>query len=81
MKIWVLFLLLLSLAIAGFLFENPLREALNEGFQSYSLNPYGYVYTGNDPLYFYNLDRYRKPYRWPFKFYQSYPYGHLSPLN
>lgn len=65
----LLFLLLLILA----------ASTLQEGFQSYSLKPYGYVETGDDPLYFYNLNRYRKPYRWPFRFFQSYPYGHLSP--
>ena len=34
--------------------------------------------TGRDPLYFYQLVRYRKPYRWPFQFYKSYPYPHMS---
>lgn len=53
----------------------------SETFQNYTLNPFGYVYTGDDPLYFYNKNRYRKPYRWPFRFYKSYPYDHLSPLN
>ena len=50
-----------------------------EQFQNYVLQPYGYVKTGADPLYFYNRNRYRKPYRWPFKFYSSYPYSHMSP--
>ena len=70
-----LIFLLLLLLISCYLLTQ------NESFQNYKLNPFGYVYTGNDPLYFYNKDRYRKPYRWPFRFYQSYPYGHLSPLN
>ena len=72
----ILFFLLL-IFIACYL----LNKQLYEGFQSYAIKPYGYVKTGNDPLYFYNLDRYRQPYRWPFKFYQSYPYGHLSPFD
>jgi len=52
-----------------------------ETFQNYVLQPYGYVKTGADPMYFYNRNRYRKPYRWPFKFYSSYPYSHMSPLE
>jgi hypothetical protein len=52
----------------------------SEYFQDYQLSPYGEVYSGNDPLYFYNYNRYRKPYRWPFKYYSSYPYPHMSPL-
>jgi hypothetical protein len=52
----------------------------SEYFQDYQLSPYGEVLSGNDPLYFYNYNRYRKPYRWPFKYYSSYPYPHMSPL-
>lgn len=51
-----------------------------EPFQDYKLCPYGEVYSGSDPLYFYNYDRYRKPYRWPFKYHSSYPYPHMNPL-
>ena len=32
-----------------------------ESFQNYVLQPYGYVKTGSDPMYFYNRNRYRKP--------------------
>lgn len=52
-----------------------------ESFQDYKLCPYGEVLSGNDPLYFYNYDRYRKPYRWPFRYHSSYPYPHMSPLK
>ena len=52
-----------------------------ETFQDYKMCPYGEVYSGNDPLYFYNYNRYRKPYRWPYKYYSSYPYPHMSPLK
>ena len=51
----------------------------NEEFQDYKLSPYGEVYSGNDPLYFYNYNRYRKPYRWPYRHYSSYPYPHMEP--
>jgi len=53
----------------------------SEFFQDYKMCPYGEVYSGNDPLYFYNYNRYRKPYRWPYKYYSSYPYPHMSPLR
>ena len=53
----------------------------SEFFQDYKLYPYGEVYSGSDPLYFYHYNRYRKPYRWPFKYYSSYPYPHMSPLR
>jgi len=53
----------------------------SEFFQDYKMCPYGEVYSGNDPLYFYNYNRYRKPYRWPYRYYSSYPYPHMSPLR
>lgn len=49
-----------------------------ETWQDYTLKPYNYVYSGNDPLHFYRKDRYRRPYRDGFKFYQSYPVPHMS---
>ena len=51
----------------------------NEAFQDYKLFPYGEVYSGSDPLYFYKYNRYRKPYRWPYRYYSSYPYPHMEP--
>ena len=52
-----------------------------ERFQDYKMYPYGEVYSGSDPLYFYEYNRYRKPYMWPYKYYSSYPYPHMSPLK
>lgn len=52
-----------------------------EQFQTYILKPFNYVKTGAEPIYFYKRNRYRKPYRWPFKFYSSYPYPNMSPLE
>jgi len=49
-----------------------------ETWQDYTLNPYNYVLSGKDPLYFYRYDRFRRPYRDGFKFYQSYPTPHMS---
>ena len=58
-----------------------LVSSSSEYFQDYKMCPYGEVYSGNDPLYFYNYNRYRKPYRWPYKYHSSYPYPHMSPLR
>lgn len=68
-------LLILLIAAIG------LVGGASEYFQDYKMCPYGEVYSGNDPLYFYNYNRYRKPYRWPYKYYSSYPYPHMSPLR
>lgn len=66
-------LVLLFLAVLG------VGRGYVENWQDYSLCPFGDVYSGSDPLYFYNYDKYRKPYRWPFRYYSSYPYPHLEP--
>ena len=52
-----------------------------ENWQNYKLNPYGYIQTGRDPLYFYRRDRYRRPYEDRFLHYKSYPIQHLSLLE
>jgi len=49
-----------------------------ETWQDYTLKPYNYILSGSDPLYFYRYDRYRRPYRDGFKFYQSYPIPHMT---
>ena len=51
-----------------------------ENWEVYKQNPYGYVKTGATPLNFYQRPRYRKPYRYPLKFRQSYPYDHMTYL-
>lgn len=49
-----------------------------ETWQDYTLKPYNYIFSGSDPLYFYRRDRYRRPYRDGFRFYQSYPVPHMT---
>jgi hypothetical protein len=66
-------LLLLIIAVVG------IGRGLTENWQDYQLCPYGDVKSGNDPLYFYNYNKYRRPYRWPFRYFSSYPYPHLEP--
>jgi len=53
---------------------------VKESFVPYTIFPFNYIYTGSDPLEFYNKPRYRKPYRWPFRYISSYPNTHCSPL-
>lgn len=80
----LVYLILLLTAITVYLvvYLKVYHVVLNkENFQNYKMNPFGEVKTGNDPLYFYNYNRYRKPYRWPFRYYSSYPYPHMSPLK
>ena len=72
-------LIILLLSVIGL--SLGLNGYRNEPFQDYKLYPYGEVYSGNDPLYFYNYNRYRKPYRWPFTYYSSYPYPQQQPLR
>lgn len=67
----ILAILLLSIIFVRYTFV--------ETWQDYTLRPYNYIYSGRDPLYFYRRDRYRKPYRDGFKYYQSYPIPHHTP--
>jgi hypothetical protein len=78
MSCWIKYIGLLILTI---IFSSIFGsyEVRNEAFQDYKLLPYGEVYSGSDPLYFYNYNRYRKPYRWPYLYYSSYPYPHMEP--
>ena len=51
-----------------------------ENWEVYKQKPLGYAITGASPLNFYERPRYRKPYRYPLKFRQSYPYDHMTHL-
>jgi hypothetical protein len=52
-------------------------EDKKEDWVNYIRAPYNEIESGTDPLQYYRRDRYRKPYRYPFKFYQSYPVPHM----
>lgn len=56
-------------------------SGVREAFQTYTVKPFDYKKTGTDPLRFYRKDRYRKPYRYPYKFYKSYPVPQYSFLE
>lgn len=53
----------------------------SEKFVPYETLPrtdFNYWRTGSQPLNFYKLPLYRKPYRFPFRFFKSYPIPHMS---
>ena len=78
---WIKYLIVFLFISIIFLLTSCRYSIYNEAFQDYKLLPYGEVYSGNDPLYFYNYNRYRKPYRWPYQYHSSYPYPHMEPLR
>lgn len=75
----LIFTLLLILIIITCCLKKVTKDtSINkEEWQNYVQKPYNFLLTGRDPLYFYRKDRWRKPYRYPFTFYQSYPFPHL----
>lgn len=76
MTLKILLISILFILVILTIYSNLRAE---EGFQTYTQLPYGSVKTGADPMYVYRKDRYRKPYRHPFKFFSSYPYPHEEP--
>ena len=58
--------------------EEERNGDVNENWANYRTSYYDFARTGNDQLIFYNKPVYRKPYRWPFTFFKSYPYPHMS---
>jgi hypothetical protein len=54
---------------------------INESWEVYKQKPLGYVKSGSQPLNFYALPRYRKPYRYPFQFTKTAPIEHQSHLD
>lgn len=52
-----------------------------ENWTMYQEKPYNYQRIGASPLHFYRRDRYRKPYRYPYKFYSEYPTKHFRYLD
>lgn len=70
-----LILLTITLFIILYMYSNNYTI---ENWQNYIIPPYNYVGNGSSPLNYYNYPRYRMPYRYPFKFYKSYPQIHYS---
>ncbi len=76
MNDYILFIILALLIITSFCYLNI--NSNMENFQTYFYDPFNYGTTGADPLTFYKYPVYRKPYRYPFQFYSSYPYPYMS---
>jgi hypothetical protein len=72
-------LILLIIIIGTMLLERKINSV--ENYEMYRQKPLGYVRTGSEPLSFYEMSRYRKPYRYPVTFDQSYPTPHKSHFN
>ena len=69
--------LLLSVVILGCIcMENKINNI--ENYEMYKQKPFGYIKTGSKSLNFYERPRFRKPYRYPFTFTQTYPIPHKS---
>lgn len=67
-------LIILIVVCACYLSSNQTME----NFETYYYDPFNYGTTGSDPLSFYKYPIYRKPYRYPYKYYSSFPYPYLT---
>lgn len=68
---WIGWLVVIIIFIAFILNEDK------ETWANYERG-FNYISTGQTPMYFYNKPLYRKPYRYPFQFFSSYPVSNLS---
>jgi hypothetical protein len=64
--------------IEGSVEKNGNQDQIQENWANYQTPYYDYALTGNDPLIYYTKPMYRRPYRYPFTFFKSYPYPHMS---
>ena len=74
LSIFILLIIILVCAIIYCLNKNKLQE----NWESYMQTPLNYIESGSSPLQYYRRDRYRKPYRYPIKHYDSSPYPNMS---
>ena len=74
----IIFLLLLVVILGCICMEKKIKNV--ENWEMYKQKPLGYIKTGSNNLSFYERPRYRKPYRYPFTYDQSYPTPHNSHL-
>ena len=72
----LLFIIIFALICLSYLWRRP---SMTEQWQNYMEAPFDFLETGSNPLNFYRKDKYREPYRWPFKFNQSYPLPSMQP--
>ena len=76
MNDYILFVVVILLIVSSLCYLN--LNISMENFETYFYDPFNYGDTGADPLTFYRYPIYRKPYRYPYQFYSSYPYPYLS---
>ena len=63
------------------LLQKCMQDKMNAGqenWANYTTPYYNFKRTGTDPLIYYARPIYRKPYMYPFTFFKSYPYAHMS---
>jgi hypothetical protein len=79
MKNTILYVIIATLVVlvVAYIYTNIYAES----FVDYTQEPYGYMKSGSEPLYFYRKDRYRRPYNDGFRFYKSYPYPHMEMMS
>ena len=73
-----LFIIFISLSLLVYFSNN---YDIFENWVPYKQEPYDYIFTGSQPMSYYLHNRYKKPYRYPYNIYSSYPYPYLRYLN
>ncbi len=68
------FLIILIIILSYYL----ISKKTIENYETYFYDPFNYGTTGSDPLSFYKYPIYRKPYRYPYQYYSSFPYPYLT---
>ena len=69
---------ILLIIILGYFVVTYIKKQNIEHYDTYSYGPYNYMDTGASPLSFYKYPIYRKPFMYPYQFYSSYPYPHMT---
>jgi len=73
MKLFPIFVGLILFIVIISIFKVSCDE-VKESWVNYKSGPYGNYHSVNsNPVVFYNLPRYRKPYRWPVVAYTQHP--------
>ena len=75
MREMLIAVLILTFIITIVYFNNT---NVKENWEAYKQSPLNYIDSGSSPLSFYERNRYRKPYRYPIKHYDSSPYPNMS---
>ena len=69
---------ILLIILLGYIVLIYIKKQNIEHYDTYSYGPYNYMDTGAAPLSFYKYPIYRKPFMYPYQFYSSYPYPHMT---